>query len=166
MKKIISLFITTTFLSISGFTQLTLEQSVIASGGGYVKGESLSISWTLGEIAITTFAGADKVLTQGFQQPSGFGTSITVQEMDWRISAYPNPVSNVLFVKFDLDRASEFWIEIQDVTGRVLSLENHKEILPGDVVHLNTSNFSYGVYFLKVFTPNLEQMRVLGINKL
>ena len=165
MKKIISLIITTTFFSVSGFAQLALEQSVIASGGGYTEGESVSLSWTVGELAITTLTGGDMILTQGFQQSFGFGTGITAQELNWKISAYPSPMIDVLFVKFDVDRAREFWIEIQDVTGRVIILEHQKEILPGDIVQLNTSNFTDGIYYLKVFTPDLEQLQVLGISK-
>ena len=106
------------------------------------------------------------LLTQGFQQPVDFGTGISTEELNWQISAYPNPVTDALFVKFDIDMAREFWIEIQDVTGRVISLEQQKEVFPGDVVQLNTSNFTYGVYFLKVFTPNREQSQVLSIRKL
>ena len=165
MKKIISLIITTTFFSVSGFAQLALEQSVIASGGGYAESESMSLSWTLGELAITTLTGGDKILTQGFQQSFGFGTGITAQELNWKISAYPNPMIDVLFVKFDVDRAREFWIEIQDVTGRVISREHQKEIRPGDVVQLNTSDFTDGIYFLKVFTLDPEQLHVLKLSK-
>ena len=106
------------------------------------------------------------ILTQGFQQPLDIGTGISTDELNWGITAYPNPVADVLFVKFDIDRTKEFLIEIQDVTGRVLSLEQHKEIFPGDVIQLNTSTFTYGVYFLKVFTPDREQSQVLSIRKL
>ena len=116
-------------------------------------------------MAITTLTCGDKIVTQGFQQSFGFRAGITAQELNWKISAYPNPVIDVLFVKFDVDRAREFWIEIQDVAGRVISLEHHKEILPGDIVQLNTSDFSDGVYFLKVFTLDPEQMQVLNISK-
>ena len=166
MRKTISLISTAIFFSVCGFSQITLEPSVLASGGGYAETETMSISWTLGELATTTLTGGDMILTQGFQQPSDFGTGIKTEELDWGITAYPNPVTDALFVKFDIDIAREFWIEIQDVTGRVISLEQHKEVFPGDVVQLNTSNLTYGVYFLKVFTPDREQSQVLSIRKL
>lgn len=153
-------------LSISGFSQITLEPSVIASGGAYAETETMSISWTLGELATTTLTGGDMILTQGFQQPIDFGTGISTEELNWQITAYPNPVTDALFVKFNIDMTKEFWIEIQDVTGRVISLEQKKEVFPGDVIQLNTSTFSYGVYFLKVFTPDREQSQILSITKL
>ena len=166
MRKRFFFVLATVFLTVCSYAQITLEPSVLATAGNYAETETMSISWTLGELATTTLAGGDMILTQGFQQPFDFGTGINSEEVNWGIIAYPNPVSDVLFVKFDIDRTKEFLIEIQDVTGRVLSLEQKKEIFPGDVIQLNTSNFTYGVYFLKVFTPDREQSQVLSIRKL
>ena len=166
MSKKIPFIFASIFLSVCGFSQITLEPSVVASGGNYAETESMSISWTLGELAATTLTGGDMILTQGFQQPFDYGTGINTEELNWGITAYPNPVANTLYVKFDIERSRDFWIEIQDVTGRAISLEQHKEIFPGDMIQLNTSNFTYGVYFLKVFTPDREQSQVLRIRKL
>lgn len=166
MKKITALLITAIFFSVSSYGQITSEPSVLAAGGYYAETENMNISWTLGELATTTLTGGDMILTQGFQQPLDFGTGITIEELNWGITAYPNPVVNALYVKFDILMAREFWIEIQDVTGRVISLEQKKEVFPGDVVRVNTSSFECGVYFLKVFSPDREQSQVLSIRKL
>ncbi len=166
MRKRIFVVLAATFFTVCGFAQIALEPSVLASGGGYAETETMSISWTLGELVTATLTGGDMILTQGFQQPADIGTGISAKELNLQITAYPNPVADVLFVKFDIDRTKEFWIEIQDVTGRVISLEQHKEVFPGDIVQINTSNFTYGVYFLKVFTPDREQSQVLSIRKL
>ncbi len=166
MSKRIFFVLAAIFFSVCGFSQIALEPSVIASGGSYAETETMSISWTLGELATTTLSGGDMILTQGFQQPIDFETGISTQELNWEITAYPNPVSDELNVRFDIDRTRDFWIEIQDVTGRVLSLEQHKEVFPANVLQINTSNFTYGVYFLKVFTPDREQSQVLSIRKL
>ena len=165
MNKSITVIVLILF-SLTGYAQIILEPSVIASGGAYAETETISLSWTLGELATTTLSGGDMILTQGFQQPIDFGTGIIPEEVKWSITAYPNPVTDALFIRFDIDMTREFWIEIQDVTGRVISLELKKEVLPGDVIQLNTSTFSYGVYFLKVFTPDKEQSQVLSISKL
>ena len=166
MKRNLVLVLATLIFAVCGYSQITIEPSIIASGGGYGETETMSISWTLGELATTTLTGGDIILTQGFQQPFDFRTGISTEALNWEITAYPNPVKDELFVRFDIDRTREFLIEIQDVTGRVLYLEQKKEIFPGDVIQLNTSNFTYGVYFLKVFTPDREQSQVLSIRKL
>ena len=165
MNKSITVIVLILFY-ITANTQITLKPSVIATGGSYTETEGMSISWTLGELATATFTGGDLILTQGFQQPFDFGTGIKANELYWGITVYPNPVVNTLYIKFDIDRTRDFLIEIQDVTGRVLSLEQYKEIFPGDIIQLNTSNFYYGVYFLKVFTPDREKGQVLSIRKL
>ncbi len=166
MKRNIFLVLVALFSTVFGISQIALEPSVIASGGAYTETEFMSISWTLGELASTTLTGGGLILTQGFQQPSDFGTGISQEYLNWEISAYPNPVVDELNVRFDIDRTRDFWIEVQDLTGRVLSLTQHKEIFPGDIIQVNTSNFTYGVYFLKVFTPDREQSQVLSIRKL
>ncbi len=48
------------------------SQQVIASAGGYYEGQNIQMSWTVGEPITETFAAADLILTQGFQQPFNF----------------------------------------------------------------------------------------------
>ena len=64
MSKSITIIVLILF-SVSGYAQITLEPSVIASGGEYAETETMSISWTLGELATTTLSGSDMILTQG-----------------------------------------------------------------------------------------------------
>jgi len=66
MKKV--LFILLNSISLSLFAQ-TLSPTVISSGGGYSTGSTVSLSWTLGELATETFINGSYILTQGFQQP-------------------------------------------------------------------------------------------------
>lgn len=56
------------FVSWGLFAQ-TLSPTAISSAGGYSTGTSVSLSWTLGEIATETFSNGSYILTQGFQQP-------------------------------------------------------------------------------------------------
>lgn len=60
------------FLVLATVSGQDLKQQVVSSAGGYdVSGDnSISLSWTLGELVITTVesSGGDLILTQGFQQ--------------------------------------------------------------------------------------------------
>jgi len=47
----------------------SIERDVVASSGDYYEGANISLSWTLGEIAIETYDNGSNILTQGFQQP-------------------------------------------------------------------------------------------------
>lgn len=166
MKKPVSLL---TILMGTAFTlcaQVQLTPSVIASGGGYGEGNNISISWTIGELAVNTLSSGDLVLTQGFQQPFDIDVGVLDQEVNWGIAVYPNPVGNELRIKFNTEKTDEFLIEVQDVTGRLVNQELHKEVHPGDIVLLKTERFSEGVYFLKVYTKDRQQVQVTSLRKL
>jgi hypothetical protein len=53
-----------------------------------------------------------------------------------------------------------------DVTGRLISQELHRQVNPGDIILLNTSTYSDGIYFLKVLTPDRQQVQVTSLRKL
>ncbi len=146
--------------------QVMLAPSVIASGGGYGENGDISISWTLGELAVHTLTGENIMLTQGFQQPFDIGVGIHKDEVSWDISVYPNPVGEELRIRFNIGKPGDYLLEVQDVTGRLISQEQRKQISPGDIVILNTSSYTSGVYFLRVLTPDRQQVQVTSLRKL
>ena len=166
MTKPATLLTAMLFTAVSLGAQVQLTPSVIAAGGGFGEGNNISISWTLGELAVTTLSAGDLILTQGFQQPFDIDVGVKEKELNWGISVYPNPVGDVLRIKFDIERAGDFLIEIQDVTGRLVGQEIHSQVRPGDIVLLHTTGYSNGVYFLKVFTKDRQQVQVTSLRKL
>ena len=46
-----------------------ISQSVISSSGNSNSSDDYTISWTIGELAISTINNSDITLTQGFHQP-------------------------------------------------------------------------------------------------
>ncbi len=146
--------------------QIGLDPKVVSSAGGYHEAGNLSISWTLGELAVTTLTGGDMALTQGFQQPFDVGVGIVPDRMNWNISVYPNPVRNELNIRFHLESPGDYLLEVQDVTGRIISQGLHQRVNPGDMVVINTSSYTPGIYFLKVLTPDREQIQVTSLRKL
>jgi len=166
MKKIVLLLV------IAGLTptllvgQIEMTPSVISSSGGYSENGDFSISWTFGELAITTLHEENVILTQGFQQHLNIGTGIKKDEVTWYISVYPNPVQNELKIHFDLKELNDFLLEIQDVTGRIMIQESHKNVSSGDIVILNLSDLVSGVYFLKILTTDFQQVKVTSLRKL
>ncbi len=148
------------------YGQVQLTPTVISSGGGYGVNNNLSISWTLGEVAVTTLTGDQMILTQGFQQSFDVDVGITMDEVNWKISVYPNPVRDELRILFNIEKPGDFLLEIQDVAGRLIHQEQRKQINPGDIVVLNTSTYTNGIYFLKVLTLDHQQIQVTSLRKL
>jgi hypothetical protein len=166
MRKIV-LFVSGALLA----GQLVIAQSVIlsptviASAGNYAEAGGLSLSWTLGEVAVTTLSQGDLVLTQGFQQSFPGNVGMETEPILWQISAYPNPVRDELRIQFDLPDPADFLVEIQDITGRLVRQEQYNHINPGDVVPVEMSTLSEGVYFFRISTTDRKQMRVISITR-
>lgn len=146
--------------------QISLDRSVIAAGGAYAENETISLSWTLGELATSTLSGEGLILTQGFQQAMTVGTGLESKEAEWSVSVYPNPVNEELRVRFNIQHSEGFFIEIQDVTGRVIYQTQHMLVQAGDEVILNTSGYSTGIYFLKVLSSDRQHQQVTSLRKL
>lgn len=146
--------------------QILLSPSIISSAGDYYESTEMSVSWTLGELAITTLQGSNMILTQGVQQPFDFGVGIGQNEMNWNISVYPNPVGDELRIRFNMPSPGDYLIEIHDATGRLLNQEAYKQVPQGETVILDTSGFIHGIYFLKVISQDKEQVQVSCIRKI
>ena len=166
MKKILYTLVALFFtVQISFAQEIVLSPTVIASAGGYNTAGDISLSWTLGELAVSTLEQGDMILTQGFQQSYPEIIGFNLDPIDWQIIAYPNPVVENLNIQFDVREPSDFFIEVQDVAGKVISLEQYKEVFPGDIITIEMSSYKYGVYFFRVSTTDREQVRVLSIRK-
>lgn len=142
-----------------------LSPTVIASAGNYSEAGGLSLSWTLGEVAVTTLSQGDLVLTQGFQQSFLEDVGFSMDPILWQIIAYPNPVRDALRIQFDVPDPADFMVDIQDASGRLLRQEQYSQVFPGDVIPVEMSSFSEGVYFFRISTTDRKQVRVLSITK-
>jgi hypothetical protein len=102
--KTFSPLIVVLMISSVGFSQ-SLERQVIGSAGDYATSGSISLSYTVGEVATTTLSNGNLILTQGFQQPD----SDTINSIDeplfvGDIAVYPNPTSDIVIVKINTDQ--------------------------------------------------------------
>lgn len=166
MKKLTWIFIIIGLATTLLHAQIEMPPSVISTSGAYSENENMSISWTLGDLAITTLQGENLILTQGFQQPFDHGVGVELNKVDWNILVYPNPIEHELRIQFALYESNNFLMEIQDVTGRVIMHESHENVTPGDLVILNVSDFVQGIYFLRILAIDSQQVKVTTLTKL
>lgn len=153
------------FIPLLNAQEVVLSPAVISSAGGYAETGNISLSWTLGELAVTTVNGESMMLTQGFQQGDLESVGFSLDPIEWQIIAYPNPVVSALNIQFDLLEPGDFHIEIQDITGRLMRLEDYDKIYPGDVVQFDMSGFKPGSYFYRISSKDRQQVRVISIRK-
>lgn len=70
------------------------------------------------------------------------------------VNVYPNPVTDVLIIAFDLNKSTATKIEIIDLSGKQVA-EIVNENLNGLVSkQINTADFKRGIYFLKIQNEN------------
>ena len=147
MKRLFGLL---TIVIIPGilFSQ-TNSLQVIASSGNYFENSNVSISCTLGEIAIETLSNDNLKLTQGFQQSEI--TVMSVQDVaagEINITVYPNPTSDLLFVEINDNPNSKIVIELIDATGRLLINQNIEKYPV--FTELDLKPYLSGIYLLKI----------------
>ena len=167
MKRKILLFL----LLFPGFIltrgQVQLNPTVISSAGGYAEATNISLAWTLGELAVSTLSTTGMILTQGFQQPFllDVGNAIDDPEFRWSVNAYPNPVTDVLNLRFNIDKTMDLQLELYDITGKKLTIKRLPSVMPGGRETLDFSGFRDGIYILKITSEKQKVRKIYKIQK-
>jgi len=164
MKTVVLSFMFLVFWNFS-FSQ-SLSPTLISSAGAYAEGGDISLSYSLGEIAVTTLTTDNLVLTQGFHQPELTGTGMPDEmELDWKVNAFPNPVQDQLNISIRLRKPVDLNLAIFDLTGKKLLIKKLGRI-PADFDYsIDFSGFSNGIYFLKIQTTDKRYSRIIKIQK-
>ena len=66
------------------------------------------------------------------------------------VNIYPNPVSDMLNMSFLLDKSEDVTVKISDVTGRIIYSEKINSEGGQNVISINTSSLSSGLYFVHI----------------
>lgn len=69
------------FIYLTTSSQIILERQVIGSTGNFSQGSTMTISSTVGEVAVQSLFSVNQILTQGFQQPSINQDSLVTYEV-------------------------------------------------------------------------------------
>ena len=147
----------------------SLTPTVVASGGTYASNGTNSLSYTVGEVAVTTLGASSHYLTQGFQQPDDKSVGITSLEFNnLQVKLYPNPASETLnlWIKCDNDVCGRLRVSIHDLLGRELAV-------PGEVLNngneklfaFDVKNLAASMYFVRLQDDNRSFSQVIKFNK-
>ncbi len=140
MKKL--LFPILLLISIGAYNQ-SIERSVVASAGNNATSETISISWTLGEIAASSLTSPGLYLSQGFHQGNLLIDAIEGAYPGFLLKTYPNPVIDKLIV--ESSKLNQLY-EIIDINGRVLI----NGFITSNPFDLDFTDLASGVYFFRV----------------
>lgn len=148
MKRF-AIFLVCCVLPVAGYGQQKLE--VIASAGGYnvAPGNTIAISWTLGETIIPNYTVPGVLsVVHGFQQ------RVIITEVEENIESpvsvivYPNPVSDIVKIEFEQPVDLEIKCFLIDSRG---SLVKTLSIGTGTVIQeVSMENLPAGLYYLRL----------------
>lgn len=153
-------------LSISAAQDAAVFNQVVASSGNIAVQQGLTYAYTVGEVVISTMSANNRTLTQGFHQPE-HTQLVYVQEPGlnhWDLEIFPNPVSDVLTVRFVSPDGSGLRATVLDALGKV--------ILSGQVLSeqdgstIDCQSWDAGVYFLVIQHPQSRAIATTRIIRL
>lgn len=141
-----------------------ISSYVIASAGESAEAGDVSISWTLGELAIETFETTNIILTQGFQQ--GYFEITSIGEPlsnNFELKIFPNPATEYVMVDLQSEEIKDGIIQMYDMNGRLVYNEKFNVIEGPNRIDLADLNSSQ--YILKVSTASGEVLQTLKLIK-
>jgi len=142
-----------------------LKPVILSTAGTSYQGSSITIDWTLGELAITRVSNSNDQITQGFHQPTYTITKVnTLTEDIGRIKVFPNPTSDWLQMDlaFEQKRAVQFFLF--DQLGKLLANEKKE----GVKIQFNSSlkRLPAGNYYLNFSIDNNTFQQTFKIQKI
>ena len=141
---------------------------VVAAGGAYSAASAINLSYTVGEVSVTTLTGASSILTQGFQQPDGLFVGIVNPTTGVVTSnAYPNPVISSLTLELSSSKNDNLIITCHDLLGRTVLPVLSQNLIAGETirVQLDVQQLIPAMYFIRIMRKNdhqaLETIRII-----
>jgi len=128
-------------------------QQVVSSAGGNGQNSSGTISYTLGELVITSQSDGNNSLTQGFHQTWIIITAINDQPTPgFSLLAYPNPTYDFVTVKFNERETGDLECTLFNQLGQLLLKE--KQIK--NEIKISFEKYNPGIYFIKIMSEGKE----------
>ena len=160
MKKIV-LFFLSCGLSFALSAQ-SLTPFVVSTSGAFFSNSSGMLSTTIGELAaVTTLTGGVNILTQGFQQPWDFNTSIPeITDNGLAFDVYPNPSSGIFTLALNTEKDSKVTVKIYDVLGKTIYFESISHSSGYASHEINLKSMAEGVYFLEMTNEELSSGKI------
>lgn len=137
----------------------TLE--LIGAAGTESQNAQNHVSYSIGELVVSTEQAGENTVTQGYQQSSLFVTGIKESTVQFDLKIYPNPTADVLFLESpNLTKLSG--LSIYDQQGAlVMEIPN-----PASThVDINIGQLSAGTYLLTAYQKDGDQPFVYQIIK-
>ena len=125
------------------------------AGGTEVATSGHTLSYSMGELFVNTESNFGQTFTQGFQQGDLFKVLdvVSLEDLKFDVSVYPNPTSSFLHVKVDTDNhaiyGKDYVVELYDLVGKQLNVP--MTYVDGKTLQLDVKYLPTGAYIAKVY---------------
>ena len=163
MKKLlVSIFFLFLFVSFSNAQDIQFPPSVLSAGGSAVKNNKSHFSkWRIGRVNVLQVNSNN--LKSGILY-----TATEIEDLlddDWKINAFPNPVTDFLQIQFEIDKPNLFGINVTDLSGRKIIENKVRLIIPNETVELDLTNLSSSLYIINVWSEDKTIHKTLKVSK-
>lgn len=112
--------ITTLVLFAFALTARAQVAEIVATGGGQLSASTISIEFTVGDIAVEPLNGSSLHLFEGFQAINYGNNIVTGLLSETVLSIYPNPTQKFLTIEADFSPGSTF--RVTDISGKQIDV--------------------------------------------
>jgi hypothetical protein len=124
---------------------------------GYFVGPGPQFSYTFNTPGITTYI-CDPHPNSMYGTVTVTGTASVEDVGFFNFNLFPNPVVNVVNIKFENIINDPIKIEIYDVVGKLI-FKNIEYLTDENKLSIDISNLNRGVYILKVYSENVVSLK-------
>jgi hypothetical protein len=135
-----------------GLTGIYAQQAIPASGGSGT-GSGGSVSYTVGQVFVSTNTGTNGSVAEGVQQPFEISVVTAIEEareITLEFVVYPNPATDFVMLKIGNYEPDNLSFYLYDNGGKLL--ENTKIL--GSETYISMHSLSPATYFLKITDKN------------
>lgn len=141
----------------------SLSPKVVASNGKQLTAPGIQLSYTVGEVSVTTKTAGGSTLTQGFHQSYKNAVGIAIAESPVSITVFPNPAINYVQVKMEDALSQSIIIRLYSLSGQLVKQESS---FTPELTTIDVAELTAGVYLLHVADHNGNLTGVYRIEKI
>ncbi len=147
-------------------TEIRPIPEVISAYGGMASVRNMILEWTVGETKTEVETNGRILYTQGFHQPlnSRIKANNPMLADIIKVTVFPNPVTNILKIRFEDPSIHKTYLELVDVPGRILY---SKQVFTGfKTEEIAMKNLASGSYFILIKDETGKLIKSFKIIKL
>ncbi len=155
------ILITLSLILAAGIMPVMAQQGVVSAAGD-AAGNDGAVSFSVGQVFYHTINGVEGAISEGLQQPYEISVVTSIgeaEDMKLLLSAYPNPVSDMLTLDVKDGEKEDLQYQLLDFTGKLL---READILDAQTA-ISMRELDPAVYFLRIIKGNktIQTFRIL-----